>query len=471
MRNDRFRQEREEIKELLTLYNNLRDGLTNSFIEKEGFERIIEHFDERDKIDEALEVCGFAINQYPNTTSLLLLKANLLIVKKKYRSAMHLLEQVGHIDTTDFNLYILKTDTYLALDMQEKAAEVLEAALDNFEGDEKIELLLELTDVYDDYENFEKVFDCLVIILTQDPANEEALYKICFWAEFTGRNEESIKLHKQIIDEQPYNELAWFNLAAAYQGIKLYEKAIDAYGYVIAINEKFENAYRNIGDACIRLRNFKEAIENLQKVLELAPPDPIIYEAIGYCFDKQSNFAQARFYYKKASHLSIDDSRLHFKIGTTYMNEGQWESAIKSLNNALGIHPNQAEYNISLGKCYSMLNDFENALTYFGNVVKLKPKNINGWKELLKCLYLGSFIAEGVEYSQYAYEQTDGKPIFLFFKSLFLFANGKHKEASLVLENAMQLNPKLIKTIIQINPSLLKHKQVIDILARNKRKD
>ncbi|MEB3059476.1 hypothetical protein, partial [Parvimonas sp. D9] len=83
------------------------------------------------------------------------------------------------------------------------------------------------------------VFDCLKLILEEDPSNEEALYKICFWTDFTGRNEESIRLHQQIIEEQPFSELAWFNLAAAYQGLKLYEKAIDAYQYAVAIDEKF----------------------------------------------------------------------------------------------------------------------------------------------------------------------------------------------------------------------------------------
>lgn len=50
-------------------------------------------------------------------------------------------------------------------------------------------------------------------------------YKICFWTDFTGRNEEGIKLHQAIIDQFPYNELAWFNLAAAYQGIKPLRKS------------------------------------------------------------------------------------------------------------------------------------------------------------------------------------------------------------------------------------------------------
>ena len=258
MRNDRYRQEREEIKELLVQYDNLRAGRSNSFIEQEGFERLIEYYDEKDKLVEALTVCDYAINQYPNTAALLLLKANLLIVTKKYAAALELLDESEKLDASDSNLYILKTDTYLALDMQAKAAEVLEIAIGNFEGEEKIDLLFELCDVYDDYENFEKVFDCLVLILKQDHANEEALYKICFWTDFTGRNEEGIKLHQKIIEDFPFSELAWFNLAAAYQGIKLYEKAIDAYQYAVAIDEKFDYAWRNMGDAYLRIRKYKE---------------------------------------------------------------------------------------------------------------------------------------------------------------------------------------------------------------------
>ena len=171
------------------------------------------------------------------------------------------------LDSNDINLYILKTDAYLALDQQEKAVVLLQEALDHFEGRERIELLFELADVYDDYEEFDKIFDCLRWILEQDCENEEALYKICFWTDFTGRNEESIRLHQNIIEENPYSELAWFNLAAAYQGLKLYEKAVDAYKYAVAIDEKFDYAYRNMGDAFIRLRKYRDAIESLERVL------------------------------------------------------------------------------------------------------------------------------------------------------------------------------------------------------------
>jgi tetratricopeptide (TPR) repeat protein len=464
-----YRQDREELRELLLQYDNLKSGRSNSFIEEDSFEKIIDYFDEKDELVKAIEATDYAIQQYPYSATLLIKRADLLIISKKYKEALYFLEQAEVLDSSDINLYILKTDAYLALDQQEKAAFVLEAALNCFDGDEKLELLFELTDVYDDYENFDKVFDCLKMILEMDSNNEEALYKICFWTDFTGRNEEGIRLHQQIIEEFPFNELAWFNLATAYQGIKLYEKAIDAYHYAVAIDEKFDYAWRNMGDAYLRIRKYKEAIEVLQKVLELARPEAVIYEAIGHCNDKLHNYALARFNYRKATHLNQDDSQLFFKIACTYMNEGVWDSAIKNLHVAMRIHKLQPEYNLAMGQCYMEQGKIEEAVQYFGNVVRTKPKSANGWLELLKCLYHAKCFDEGLEYVEHAIELTNNKPIFIFYKSAFLLAVGKPKEAIVQLEQGMYKAPKLIKKFIELNPSFLQNQLVVDVVAKFKR--
>lgn len=464
------RQDREELKALLTQYENLKAGRSHSLIEEDEFERIIEYFDEKEQLAAALEASELAIEQYPFSSNLLLQKASLQIALRLYVDALQTLEKAGLYDARNVDLYILKTDACLALDMQEKAAEILESALDDFSGEEKTDLLFELADVYDDYENFEKVFDCLIMILEQDANNEEALYKICFWTDFTGRYEESIRLHQNIIQEFPYNELAWFNLGAAYQGLKLHEKAIDAYQYALAIDEKFDYAYRNLGDAYIRIRKYREAIEALEKVLELSRPEYVIYEAMGYCYHKLQNFSQARFHYRKASHLNAEDSQLHYKIAGTYMNEGAWQPAIKCLQTALSMHRMQAEYHIALGRCFVELGKYPEAISAIGQAVKMKPKNINGWVELLQCMYRGKLFNDGIDYAALALESTDNKPIFLFYKSLFLFAAGKSKEAMVYLENGFALYPKGFNKIIELEPSLLRHQQVVEIAARFKKK-
>ena len=167
-------EDKESLKELLKMYNNLRNG-SGGFIDEEEFERVIEYYDEQEELSKALEAANTALDYFPFSASLLIKKADLLLATRKYHQALDALEKAELFDSKDINLYILKTDAYLALDKQEQAVALLEEAIQLFDGEEKIELLCELADVYDDYEEFDKVFDCLKMILQEDPTSEEAL--------------------------------------------------------------------------------------------------------------------------------------------------------------------------------------------------------------------------------------------------------------------------------------------------------
>ena len=458
-----------DIKELMQRYHNLKQGRANAYIEEDDFERIIEHLDEKDEINEAIQAADLALDQYPFSALLMIKKADLLLATRKYKEALKLLNTATLYDHKEMNLFILKTDAYLALDQPEKAIVLLQEALHLFEGAERTELLFELADVYDDHEAFDKVFDCLKLVLEDDPMNEEALYKICFWTDFTGRNEESIRLHQSIIDEQPYNALAWFNLAAAYQGLKLHEKAIDAYQYAIVIDEKFDYAYRNMGDAFLRIRKYREAIEALEKVLELSRPEDVIYEAIGHCYHRMKNYAQARFNYKKAVHLNPDDSRLYQKIAATYMQEGQWNQAIKQLEHAMRIHKHINDYHILLGECYVNLKQFKEASVYFGTVVKNKPKQIGGWEYLVKCLVANQELEAALTQTELAYLSTQGKVIFIFYRSAILFMMGKPAEGLLQLEMALSKSSKLVNKLIKFYPEIMQDPKVLELITQYKK--
>lgn len=463
-----YRQNKDEIRELLLQYHNFKTGKKFAFMEEDSFERLIDYFDDKDDLPAAMEAVNYAVEQFPYSSTLQIKKADLLIANRHYGEALSLLEKVELLDSSNINIYILKTDAHLALENHENAAGLLEKAIHLFEGEERTELLFELADVYDDYEEFDKVFNCLKLILEQDPVNEEALYKICFWTEYTGRNEESIRLHQQIIDEHPYTQLAWFNLGAAYQGLKLYEKSIDAYQYAIAIDEKFDYAYRNIGDAYLRLHKYKEAIEALQKVLELSIPEEVIYEALGHCYEKLKNYSQARINYRKASHLNSTDSHLYYKIALTYMSEGNWESGVKHLENAMRINRSQPDFHFALATCYRHLEMIREAVVHFSSFIKSRPRNINGWKELIRCLYDAGYYDDALEQVLNAQKSTGGKPLFIFYQAAVLFALGKPKEAILVLENAIRQSPKLIKQFVELDPSLLQQQPVVELIARYK---
>ncbi|MFV0605101.1 MAG: tetratricopeptide repeat protein [Niabella sp.] len=465
-----YSDEREDINELLEKFDNLRKGKTACYLNEDAFETIIEYFETSENFIKAKIAVDMAIEQYPYSGSLRVKKADILLTQKKYEEALELLEHAAILDSNNIDIYILKTETFLALDRHDDAVELLEQALMLFEGDDRIDLLFELSDVYDDYEDFEKVFDCLKAILMQEPANEEALYKICFWTDFTGRNAESIELHLKIIDENPYSELAWFNLGAAYQGIKLYEKAIDAYKYAIAIDEKFDFAYRNMGDAYIRLRKYKDAIENLEKVLEFSKPEDVLYEAIGYCYEKQKNFAQARFYYRKASHLNLENSYMFYKIAFTYYRENKFEQCAKQLETALKIKRNKPEYNLLMGECKMLQGYVKEAIQYLMTVVQLRPKSVIGWEALVKGLYETEQYDDALQQIENAGRFIGEKAVLKYYKTAIYFALGSMKEALLHLEDALTTSPTQLKKLIQMNPSLLQYQQVTDLIVKYKRK-
>jgi tetratricopeptide (TPR) repeat protein len=458
-----------DFKELLTNYRSLRVGNEHQYIDEDAFDTIIEYYAQRNQIAKALEAANFATEQFSYSSVLLLKKADLLNASGKFNEALEILEKAEILDTSDINLYILKTDSYLATDQQDKAIWLLENTIKKFEGEEKVELLFELADVYDDYENFEKVFDCLAKILQIEPTNEEALYKICYWADYTNRNEESIVIHKSIIDNHPYCELAWFNLGSAFQGLKLYEKAIDAYKYVLVIDEKMDYAYRNIGDAYMRLRKYKEAVEYLLKVLELAKPEEVIYEAIGYCYEKLKQPSEARFYYKKASHLNAENANTLHKLAGTYMTEEKWTSAIKYLETALKINKKNAEFNFAIAQCYFQMEDYNQTIYYITIALTLKPNRAKSWELLMICLYAIQAYDEGLNYVENALAATNYKPLFLYYKVAFLIANGYSKEAILVLEEALTKAPKLLKYLIELNPKLLHNQTFVDCILRFKK--
>jgi len=463
---ENYNESKEMFEDWLRQYEDIRAGKSNAFLEEDAFLEIIEYFDDMEQIRKAKEATRIALEYYPFSSELLVKKADYLILEKQYEDALNILEQATTYDNQDINISILKTDAYLGLGREDAAAREVETAMQKFDSEDCVDLLFELADVYDDYEIFGKVFDCLKKVLEIDPNNEEALYKICFWADFTRRNEESVFIHQNIIDDYPYNELAWFNLGTAYQGLKLYEKAIDAYQYALAINEKMDYAYRNMGDAYIRLRKYKEAIEALKRSLEIGRPESIIYEAIGYCYHRMDSLQNARYFYRKAVHLNPAESKLYYKIALTFMDEAQWLQALKFIETAKNFSRNIYEYDLIKGECLMYLENFEEAIQTFGIVVNHRPKNVAGWVYLIKCLYYAEDYETAADQALNAYDSTGNKPLFLFYYAFALYAVGNIEDALIYLESALHQAPKLFKKVMELNPSILQNNRVVDLLAQ-----
>lgn len=470
MDDDFFDEEFYPIDELLRRYEKVKSGEASFMMQEEEFEQIIEYYFQGSVEEQALLACDIALTYYPFSVDILLLKAEILTQAQKYGQALIVLDEIDQLDQTSLDAVLLRADVYLSQYKYDQAAALLEEKSSDFSGKDKAELLLELADVYDEAEDFEAVFDTLKRVVKIDRRSEEALQKLCFWADFTNRNEESITIHTAITEEDPYNALAWFNLGSAYQSEKLYEKAIDAYEFCVAIDEKFEFAYRNMADAFMRLKWFENALEVLEKHLEIAKPEDVIYEAMGFCYEKKKDFSKARYCYRQASQLSPEDDSIFYKIGETYTRQKQWEKAVKAYSVALHLNRENASYCMAIGNCLMEMDVKNEALICYLNAVRLKPNNKTTWVALIKGLYLSGFYDEALTQIELARENCDDKPDFRYLQAAVLFEMGKTKEALLHLETALSGGLSKLKMFMELNPENLKRTAVNDLICQYKKK-
>ena len=458
------------MEETLQKYEAVKKGESVSILEEEEFERVIEYFFQNSNEEQALLACDIARTYYPFSASVLLLKAEIFTQAQKYGQALKTLDEMEQYDNNNLDAVLLRSDILLAQFKYDQAALWLEQKSAEYSGKEKTEILLELSDVYDESEEFDAVFDTLKRVIKIDKRNEEALQKICFWAEFTERLEESVTMHIQLTDDDPYNALAWFNLGAAYQGLKMFEKCIDAYEYCVAIDEKFEFAYRNMADAYMRLKWFGKALEVLEKHIEIAKPEDVIFEAMGFCWEKQKDFAQARQFYRQASQLSPQDDGIFFKIGETYAREKQWEKAVKSYSVALHLDKDNAAYCMAIGNCLMEMDVKSEALVCYLNAVRLKPGNKTTWVALIRGLYITGYFEEALTQLEVAREHCGEKGDFYYYHAAVLLELGKAKEAMIQLENGLKMAPKKLKMFTDMNPEYLLRASVVELIGKYKKK-
>ncbi len=458
-----------DLENLIRRYEDIREGRAQDFLDEDSFAQIIDYYDDQEDLGSAIEAAEMGMQWFPFSADLQVKKAALLNATGQYERALSLLENADILNPADMNLYIHKIDAYLGLGRQARAFSVLKENIDRFSGKERAELLLELHEVFEDWQEFDRAFECLVMLLEKDPENDEALQKIGYCAEDTGRIEESIRLHKKIIDAYPYNARAWYNLGWAFYEIRLYEKAIDAFQYVIAIEEQFEDAWRILADAHIRLRQYDSAIKILEDYLEQTEPAGAVFEALGYCFERTRRYPRARFFYHKALELLPDDEHLYFRIGHTYMLEASWSKAITFLAAAHKMDSRKVEYNQALGECYLRLESFEEAITFFMEAIQLRPSGRRSRLALIRTLYLAGYIEEALHQLDIAEIETKPSAEYNYYRSAVLLTMGRTKEGLLQLETGLNEAPRKLKVLLKLNPSILQHRGVVEVIVRYRR--
>src|SRR5918995_6375011 len=101
-------RKREEENELIKRFEDHLRKKKIEFFDLDAYEEIIDYYMFRGKFNKALQAVNQAISQYPFSTELITVKAQILSSLEEYDQALTLLEQANALQPNDPEIYLTK---------------------------------------------------------------------------------------------------------------------------------------------------------------------------------------------------------------------------------------------------------------------------------------------------------------------------------------------------------------------------
>ena len=449
------------IETLVLEYEVMSQQGTVGFLEETVFMKIAEHYENKNKIDQALDVISHAIEQNSYSPRLFIKKSQLLLQKGYQQSALVCIEKAEVLAPQESEVKCLKVKLLIEMGCLKEASQIIDTVDQNGETQNCSCLSYYKALIHEQQGDYMKMFEMLQKALLTDPNNTEALKKIWISVELSSSYEESRKLHLQLIDTNPYNAVAWHNLGHAYFCLEEYRLAEEAFEFAYLADPNFEFAYRDCADARIKLKEYDRALECYEDVLSLFKPDSDLYINIGYCYECLDDMELAMVCYEKSFLFDLNNCRAYFRKGECYMKEGMWEEAIKNFRHACALDGNNGEYLVALAEAYYQNEDDELADDAFYRATESMPESREYWLQYASFLIDKDRGDEALDLIYLAEQNTGKGTDLLYCKAVCLFLTDNRKEALHILKVALNENYQLHECLFDFNPALKVDQDVI----------
>lgn len=142
----------------------------------------------------------------------------------------------------------------------------------SYELEDNLAIAHLLARVYIDDQRWEDAIVELERVLDGEPENYDAYYDLGHVYFELGDYESAISNFENVLEYEQNNELIYYALAQAYEANNEVDKAISNYLKSIAVNDKFILAYKKVGILFLAREDYEDAAEYFENYLEFDIP-------------------------------------------------------------------------------------------------------------------------------------------------------------------------------------------------------
>ncbi len=157
-----------------------------------------------------------------------------------------------------------------------------------------------------------------------------------------GQYDKAVEAARKVIEINPTNELAVFNLGIMFMKLEKYDDAVKAFRDALALKPDYASALYNIGYSYSLAKKWKESVEGFQKYVELTPEDSLGYLNIGVGYMMLKKFEAALEPLRKCVELKPDNAVAHYNLAIVYLNLKDTYSAREVYKTLLNLNPEYA---------------------------------------------------------------------------------------------------------------------------------
>lgn len=465
MLSNEFDDEFDESASLAKKYESAHKKGEVVFFTEQEYEDIIDYYIYKKEYDAALSVANEGLKSFNYTDTFHIKKAEIYLDLNQTDEALLSIETALAFSPNEISIILLKADALLQKSMFKEAIELVENAMDGADRNEKIDLYLELADIYEEWDKNYEVIDCLEECLKLDAENEEALNRMWFSIELSKSYERSVLIHTLLIENHPYNLLAWYNLAHAYQALNNYEKAIEAFEFTMVIDEDYIPAFVDAASLYCEIKQYDKGIEIYEDLLQLGEETKDIYYQLAKAYQSTNKYIKARENFKNAINLDPYFAKAFHSLGLNYLESKLPKNALSPLEKAVKLEPKNYEFLNSMAAAYFLNEAKDKATEVYYKMLEINNLDKRIYLNIISIMYEEGRVQDAIDLVDVAISTfDDNKSDLLYIKTAFLYDLGKKNQMYETLLKALENNPKDYDQLFELIPEIENDNAIMAII-------
>lgn len=291
----------------------------------------------------------------------------------RWQDSIPPLEKALQLNLSNKEAYAYMGDSYRELKEYEKAAEAYSNFLkSNPESPGVVYQNLGLCQV--ELKQYEAAISSFQDALKQDPTNIQLNYKMAQACQEAGQLDRAAEVYTNLARLSPEDAKVYFNtIIKMYDEAKMPEKAVEAAKNLLEFNPKNADAIYNLGYLYVKQEKYNEAIETFKKVIEIRPDFEYAYANIGYCYSKLKKYKESIEAFQKLVEISPDNVDGWLNIGIGYMLQKKFDPAVEPIKKVIDLRPDYGIAYYNLAVCYLNLKDRYSAEEIYKKLLTIDP--------------------------------------------------------------------------------------------------